>query len=83
MMQDLWELYKPEGNNKMPSQPEPKTDNQFLLFLEEQDSDNEVIEDEYAHYCAQPIIKKTSRCTRLVAPTNPATVISSFEQIGS
>jgi hypothetical protein len=41
----------------MPSRPEPKTDNQFLLFLEEQDSDNEVIEDEYAHYCAQPIIK--------------------------
>jgi hypothetical protein len=47
---DLRELYMPEEANIMPSQPEPKTDNQFLLFLEEQDSDNEVIEDKYAHY---------------------------------
>jgi hypothetical protein len=57
---DLRELYMPEETNIMPSQPEPKTDNQFLLFLEEQDSDNEVIKDKYAHYCVQPIIKITS-----------------------
>jgi hypothetical protein len=58
MMQDLWKLYKPEETDITPSQPELKTDNQFLLFLEEQDGDDEVIVDEYAHYCAQPIIKK-------------------------
>jgi hypothetical protein len=57
MMQDLWELCKLEETDIMPSQPEPKTDNEFLLFPEEQDSDYEV-EEEYAHYCAQPIIKK-------------------------
>ena len=58
MMQDLWELYKLVDLDLEPSQPELKTDNQFLLFLDEQDGDVEVIEDEYTHYCAQPIIKK-------------------------
>jgi hAT family C-terminal dimerisation region/Domain of unknown function (DUF4413) len=57
MMQDLWELYKPQGSQMEQKEPEPKTSNQFLLFLNEQDGDIEVIEDEYAHYCAQPVIK--------------------------
>jgi hypothetical protein len=58
MMQDLWELYKPIDTDITLSQLEPKTGNQFLLFLDEQDGDIEVIEDEYSHYCAQPVIKK-------------------------
>ena len=58
MMQELWDLYKPEDTDTTTSQPEPKTDNQFLLFLDEQDGDVEVIEDEYSHYCAQPVVKK-------------------------
>ena len=28
------------------------------MFLDEQDGEVEVIDDEYAHYCSQPIIKK-------------------------
>ena len=57
MVQDLWELHKPEDIDLTPSEPEPTTDNQFLLFLEEQGGDQEVIEDEHAHYCTQPILK--------------------------
>jgi hypothetical protein len=57
MIQDLWELYKPQGSQMEQREPKPKTSNQFLIFLNEQDGEVEVIEDEYAHYCAQPVIK--------------------------
>ena len=56
-MQDLWELYKPQGSQMEQREPEPKTNNQFLLFLNEQDGEVEVIEDEYAYYYAQLVIK--------------------------
>jgi hypothetical protein len=57
MMQELWEVYKPRDTDITPTQPEPKTTNEFLLFLDEQGGDMEGLEDEYAHYCAQPVIK--------------------------
>jgi len=57
MVQDLWELYKPEDIDLTPSELEPTTDKQFLLFLEEQGDDQEVIKDEYAHCSTRPISK--------------------------
>ena len=57
MMQELWEVYKPRDIDITPTQPEPKTTNEFLLFLDEQGGDMEGLEDEYTHYCAQPVIK--------------------------
>src|ERR1700733_14136326 len=57
MIQELWDAYKPVDLELATSQPTLKTDNQFLLFLNEQDGGVEVIEDEYAHYYAQPVIK--------------------------
>jgi hypothetical protein len=57
MMQELWDAYKPVDLELATSQPTLKTDNQFLLFLNEQDRGVKVIKDEYAHYCAQPVIK--------------------------
>lgn len=57
MMSDLWESYKPKGAETATVQSKPKTNNQFLLYLEEQDEAQEVVEDEYLHYCSQPTIK--------------------------
>jgi hypothetical protein len=57
MMQELWEVYKPHNTDITPSEPKPKTTNEFLLFLDEQGGDMEVLEDEYAHYYTQPVIK--------------------------
>jgi hypothetical protein len=57
VMLSFWETYKPQGIDIVPSQPELQTDNAFLLYLEEQDGEQEVVEDEYAHYCAQPTVK--------------------------
>jgi hypothetical protein len=59
IMKELWDAYKPQDTDMAPSQTviEAETSNQFLLFLEEQDAEAEVIEDEYAHYCSQPTIK--------------------------
>jgi hypothetical protein len=35
IMQELWEVYKPRDTDITPTQPEPKTTNEFLLFLDE------------------------------------------------
>jgi hypothetical protein len=56
MMQDFWDSYKPQTEDIQPVQPVQKTSNQFLLFLEEQDEQHEVLEDEYGHYCSQPTV---------------------------
>jgi hypothetical protein len=56
-MQAFWDGYKPQGVNVAAPQSSPKTDNKFLLFLQEQEEIVEVIKDEYAHYCAQPTVK--------------------------
>jgi hypothetical protein len=57
IMQAFWDGYKPQGIDTAPPQATPKTDNKFLLFLQEQEEIIEVIEDEYTHYCAQPTVK--------------------------
>ena len=57
IMQAFWDGYKPQGVNVAAPQSSPKTDNKFLLFLQEQEEIVEVIKDEYAHYCAQPTVK--------------------------
>lgn len=69
MMADLWETYKPQGINLQPSQPELKSDNAFLKFLEEQDGEQEVVDDEYAHYCAQPTVKLRNALDWWLQPT--------------
>jgi len=38
-------------------EPKPKTNNQFLLFLNKQDGEVKVIKDEYAYYYTQLVIK--------------------------
>jgi hypothetical protein len=59
IIKELWDAYKPQDTDMAPSQTvtQAETSNQFLLFLEEQDAEAEVIEDEYAHCCSQPTIK--------------------------
>jgi hypothetical protein len=52
MMKELWETYRPKDTDTARSQPEAKTTNEYLLFLEDQGESIEVIEDEYEHYCA-------------------------------
>ena len=57
LMLSLWETYKPQGEAVSNARVGVATDNKFLLFLEEQDDVDEEINDEYTHYCAQPIVK--------------------------
>jgi hypothetical protein len=57
MIQELWEVYKPYNTDIMPTQPEPKTTNEFLLFLDKQGSNIEGLENEYTYYYTQPVIK--------------------------
>lgn len=56
MMQDFWNFYKPQTEDVQLMQPTQQTSNQFLMFLEEQDEQHEVLNDEYEHYCSQPTI---------------------------
>jgi hypothetical protein len=53
LLDDLWELYKPQ-NIIVPLPPKPKTTNEFLLFLEQQEVTEQVLDDELAHYLSQP-----------------------------
>lgn len=58
MMKELWGVYKPQDTDMVPLVQEPlRTDNEFLLYLDEQAEDIQVIEDEYEHYCNQPTLK--------------------------
>jgi hypothetical protein len=57
LMLSLWNQYKPQDTDTTPSHVAPKTTNEFLIYLEEQDDDIEAVDDEYTHYCAQPTVK--------------------------
>jgi hypothetical protein len=54
IMQDFWNICKPQTEDIQRLTPTPKSTNQFLMFLQNQDDDQEVLDDEYEHYCSQP-----------------------------
>ena len=57
-MKEPWGVYKPQDTDMAPLVQEPlRTDNEFLLYLDEQAEDIQVIKDEYEHYCNQPTLK--------------------------
>jgi hypothetical protein len=56
MMQDFWNAYKPQTEDIQAVQPVQKTTNEFLMFLQDQDEQQEVLDNEYEHYCAQPTV---------------------------
>ena len=57
MMQEYWNAYKPQTEDIQSILPAPKTTNEFLMFLDEQDEVQPVLKDEYEFYCSQPTIK--------------------------
>ena len=56
LLEELWEIYRPQSTVPL-LHARPKTTNEYLLFLEEQDISEEVLDDELTHYLSQPRIK--------------------------
>jgi hypothetical protein len=55
LLGELWELYKPQRVIVL-LLSKPKTTNEFLLFLKEEEVIEQVLEDKLAHHLSQPKI---------------------------